>query len=189
MINEEFKKVYDEYNPIFAPIISKMIQDNYKYFQILETIKWGFGYDNNLAIMGTCNRNNNEIHLNIFSVKEAYEDNNLKDVEYFIIHEVRHIFQNIKIKEYKAGINNSVDPSLIEKWIYEGEHYIKSLDEEGKENPKYFEQESELDAYAFSYALMKYKYNDVDLYVPKYYGKEFYNIVNDWLEHFKMCDE
>lgn len=29
MINEEFRKVYDEYNPIFAPIISKMILDNY----------------------------------------------------------------------------------------------------------------------------------------------------------------
>ena len=50
MLQEEFKKVYDEYNPIFAPMISKMIQDNYKYFQISETIRWGFGYDNDLAI-------------------------------------------------------------------------------------------------------------------------------------------
>ena len=75
MIKEEFKIVYEKYNPIFVPMISKMIQDNYKYFQISETIKWGFGYDNDLAIMGTCDRNNNEIHLNIFSVKKAYEDN------------------------------------------------------------------------------------------------------------------
>lgn len=55
--------------------------DNYKYFQIAETIRWGFGYDNDLAIMGTCDRNNNEIHLNIFSVKKAYEDNYLMDEE------------------------------------------------------------------------------------------------------------
>lgn len=189
MSQEEFKKVYEKYNPIFAPIISKMIQDNYKYFQISETIKWGFGYSNDLAIMGTCDRNNNEIHLNIFSVKKAYEDNNLMDVEYFIIHEARHIFQHIKIKEHKAGINNGVDPNLIEKWIYEGEHYIKSLDENGNENPKYFDQDSELDAYAFSYALMKYKYKDVDLYVPKYYDNEFYSIVEDWLKYFKNYDE
>ena len=72
--------MYEKYNPIFVPMISKMIQDNYKYFQISETIKWGFGYDNDLAIMGTCDRNNNKIHLNIFSVKKAYEDNNLMDV-------------------------------------------------------------------------------------------------------------
>lgn len=189
MINEEFKKVFDEYNQIFSPIISKMIQDNYKYFQISETIKWGFGYDNDLAIMGTCNRKNNKIHLNIFSVKKAYEDNNLMEVEYFIIHEARHIFQHNKIKEHKDGISDGVNPNLIEKWIYEGEHYIKSLDEDGNENPKYFEQYSELDAYAFSYALMKYKYKDVDLYVPKCYGEEFYNIVNEFLEQFKNYDE
>ena len=79
MIKEEFNKVYEKYNPIFAPMISKMIQDNYKYFQIAETIRWKFGYDNDLAIMGTCDRKNNEIHLNIFSVKKAYEDNNLMD--------------------------------------------------------------------------------------------------------------
>ena len=189
MSQEKFKKVYEKYNPIFAPKISKIIQDNYKYFQISETIKWGFVYFNDLAIMGTCDRNNNEIHLNIFSVKKAYEDDNFMDVEYFIIHEVRHIFQHIKIKEYKVGINNGVDVNLIEKWIYEGEHYIKLLDENGDENSKYFEQDCELDAYAFSYALMKYKYKDVDLYVPKYYGNEFNSIVEDWLKYFKNYDK
>ena len=66
------------------------------------------------------------------------------DVEYLIIHEARHIFQHIKIKEHKAGINNGVDQNLIKKWIYEGEHYIKALDENGNENPKYFEQDLNL---------------------------------------------
>lgn len=185
MIKEEFKRVYDKYNPIFAPIITKMIQDNYKYFQISETIKWGFGYDNDLAIMGTCDRNNNEIHLNIFSVKKAYEDNNLMDVEYFIIHEARHIFQHIKIREYKAGIIGQVDTDLIKKWIFETEHYIKALDRDGNENIDYFKQDSEFDAYAFSYALMKFKYTNVSqLFVPKCYGKEFYDTVDYWIDIF-----
>lgn len=104
MLQEEFKKVYDKYNKIFAPMISKMIQDNYKYFQISEIIRWGFRYHNDLAIMGTCDRKNNVIHLNIFSVKKAYEDNNLMDVEYFIIHEARHVFQNIKKKNIKMEL-------------------------------------------------------------------------------------
>ena len=90
------------------------------------------------------------------------------------------------MKEYKDNINKDISPYLIEKWIYEGEHYIKSLDKNGNENPKYFEQASELDAYAFSYALMKHKYKDADsLYVPKYYGNEFHSIVNDWLVYFQ----
>lgn len=186
LLAEEFKNAYEKYNQILAPIISKMISDNHKFYQISETIKWGFGYDKNLSIMGTCNRVSNEIHLNIFSVIKAYEDDNLKNVEYFINHEARHIFQHIKIKEYKTGINSGVNPCLIEKWIYEGEHYIKSLREDGKENTKYFEQDSEFDAYAFAYAVMKYKYINVgDLYVPRCYGNDFYNVVEDWLRYFK----
>ena len=185
MIKEEFKRVYDEYNPIFAPMINKMIQDSYKYFQILETIKWGFGYDDDLAIMGTCDRNTNIIRLNIFSVKKAYEDNNLMDVEYFIIHEARHIFQHNKIMEFKAGITGQVDTDLIKRWIFESEHYIKALDKDGNENIDYFKQDSEFDAYAFSYALMKFKYKNVSqLFVPKCYGKEFYDIVDYWIDIF-----
>lgn len=186
MINEEFKKTLEEYDSILSPIVSKMINDNYKYCEIDEKIKWGFGYYNDLSIMGSCSRDKNEIHLNIFSVKKAYIENSLLDVEYFIVHEIRHIFQHIKIKEYKAGIESGVDSSLIEKWIYENDHYVRALDENGNENPEYFKQDSEFDAYAFSYALMKYKYNDVSkLYVPKYYGKEFYDVVDYWLNIFK----
>jgi len=193
MIKEEFKRVYDEYNPIFAPMINKMIHDNYKYFQISETIKWEFGYDEDLSIMGTCDRNTNIIRLNIFSVKKAYEDNNLMDVEYIIIHEARHIFQHIKIREYKSRIIGEVDTNLIEKWIYENENYIKALDQDGKENPNYFKQDSELDAYAFSYALMKYKYgpNKIkDLYIPEVYktDREYNDIVNDFIAFFKDID-
>lgn len=185
MIKEEYKRVYDEYNPIFAPIINKMIHDNYKYFQISETIKWGFGYDEDLSIMGTCDRNTNIIRLNIFSVKKAYLEKSLIDVEYFITHEIRHIFQHIKIREYKAGIKGEVDTNLIEKWIFENEHYIKALDKDGNENIAYFKQDSEFDAYAFSYALMKFKYKNISqLYVPKCYGKEFYDTVDYWIKIF-----
>lgn len=186
MINEEFKKTFDEYNSILSPIVSKMINDNYKYYQINEKIFWSFEYDSDLSIMGTCSRDKNEIHLNIFSVKKAFYEGLLIDVEYFIVHEIRHIFQHIEIRKYKAGIESAVDTNLIKKWIYENEHYEKALDENGNENPEYFKQDSEFDAYAFSYALMKYKYKNVSkLYVPNYYGKEFYETVDYWIDIFK----
>lgn len=136
--------------------------------------------------MATCDRNNNLIKINLFSVIKAYKEKLLIIVEYFVVHEIRHIFQNIKIKEHKAGICNDINSNLVEKWIYENEHYEKVLDINNNENPKYFMQNCFIDAYAFSYALMKHKYKDVScLYVPQYYGAEFCNIVNYWLEYFK----
>ena len=186
MLKDEFEKLYNEYDQILAPIIAKIINDNCKYCKISEKIKWGWNYDQNLSIMATCDRNNNLIQINLFSVIKAYKEKLLIIVEYFVVHEIRHIFQNIKIKEHKAGICNDINSNLVEKWIYENEHYEKALDINNNENPKYFMQNCEIDAYAFSYALMKHKYKDVSyLYVPQYYGAEFYNIVNDWLECFK----
>ena len=34
MTTEEFQKIYDDYNPILSPIITQMINDNFKFCQI-----------------------------------------------------------------------------------------------------------------------------------------------------------
>ena len=75
---------------------------------------------------------------------------------------------------------------FVKKWKYEGDHYIASCDNDGNENQAYFLQDSEMDAYAYSYAIMKYKYNDVSkLYVPPIYDEKFYEIVDMWIKTFK----
>lgn len=185
MKKDEFIKLYKKYDPIFEPIITKMINENYKYFQIYEKIKWELSYDDDIALMGTCDRNDNLIKLNLLSVIHAYDNDLLKDVEYFILHEVRHIFQHIKIQEMENGIDNGIDLELVKQWKYEEEHYIKVYDQYGNINNDYFKQDIEMDAYAFSYAVMKYKYGDIDLYVPEIYSEDFYEIVNWWINHFK----
>ena len=144
MLKDEFEKLYNEYDQILAPIIAKIINDNYKYCKISEKIKWGWNYDQNLSIMATCDRNNNLIQINLFSVIKAYKEKLLIIVEYFVVHEIRHIFQNIKIKEHKACICNDINSNLVEKWIYENEHYEKVLDINNNENPKYFMQIAKL---------------------------------------------
>ena len=68
MLKDEFEKLYNEYDQILAPIIAKIINDNYKYCKISEKIKWGWNYDQNLSIMATYDRNNNLIQINLFSV-------------------------------------------------------------------------------------------------------------------------
>jgi len=91
----------------------------------------------------------------------------------------------------ELSVPHSVDPVYIKRWIYEGENYIKSLDESNKLNIDYFKQDSELDAYEFSYAVMKYKYNgqyDLELYVPPIYKKElkeeFESAIQDFIGSF-----
>lgn len=66
--------------------------------------------------------------------------------------------------------------------------YQKATDENGNENSKYFEQDLEMDSYAFTYYVMKYKYGDVShLYLPEAYKEsvQFFEIVNDWIEIFE----
>ena len=52
---------------------------------------------------------------------------------------------------------------------------------------EYFAQDMEMDAFAYSYAVMMYKYGEVKyLYVPKaYHNNKFDRIVNEWQVAFK----
>ena len=179
MTTEEFQKIYDDYNPILSPIITQMINDNFKFCQIDEKIKWSFGFDDNIRIMGTHDKKSNEIHMNILSCIHAHKMGHLFEIEYFIIHEMRHIFQNNIIKRYIAHEKTGVDVEIIEKWIYEQDHYKSAVSSNGEENPEYFKQDIEFDAYAFSYAVMKYNNKEVKkLWVPSLY-------MNEWKKYFQ----
>lgn len=65
--------------------------------------------------------------------------------------------------------------------------YITALDSNGGENEGYFTQDMEMDAYAYAFAVMKYKYGEIKyLYVPDAYKNgEFNNIVGEWIEAFR----
>lgn len=185
MEKELFDKFYECYNPIFEPMITKIIAENSKFYQVNEKIFWGFTWIEDITIMGNCDKKSNLIELNLQSVIHAFKNNLFYDVEYFVNHEIRHIFQHIKIREFDNGIDNGVDKELIKQWKYEEENYIKVKDENGNINESYFKQDIEMDAYAFSLAIMKYKYGEVDLYIPECYGQDFYELVDWWINHFK----
>ena len=184
MDNDEIKEVSKE----FSPLIRKMILDNYKFYGFKDKIEYGFAYDVNAGIMGTCNRKTNTIRLNVNSLLIAKERNDFLNVEYFVIHEIRHMFQNLIIQDYEANRPIEISDKYVKKWIEEFKDYQKALLDNGEENPLYFRQDSELDAYAFSYAVMLYKYGREkikNLYVYEGYGEEFWSIVNDWQQYFK----
>ena len=76
---------------------------------------------------------------------------------------------------------------LAREWSEEENNYAMALDKDGNENAEYFAQDMEMDAFAYSYAVMKYKYGEVEyLYIPKaYINVEFDKIVAEWQETFK----
>ena len=171
----------------YERIIEKMIIDNVRFFRCSETIKWSFAYNENISIVASCNRKSNVVYLNVCAVDYAYTHNEMETIEYFLLHEIRHFFQHVIISDYKNGRDICIGKELVEQWIYEEDNYIPAIDRNNNENPGYFNQDIEKDAYAYSYAVMKYKYHDTSkLNVPNVYGEEFYRIVDDWIKIFEM---
>ena len=186
LMNENELKILSK---SYAPIIESLIEKDAKFFMFKETIKWGFNYGEESEVM-TAVGNDNIVHINLFSVMNYCLSGDLYTIEYFLLHEIRHIFQHLIIDDYRNGKQVSFDSKLVEQWIFEDnkENYIKALDENGNENDGYFKQDIEIDAYAFSLAVMKYKYDEKlirHLYVPHQFGDAFWNIVNDWIRYFK----
>lgn len=170
----------------YAPIVERLINSNVRYYRFKETIRWCFGYDEEMSIMASCNRKTNVITINLKAFMNAYLSKDMMTIEYYLLHEIRHVFQHIVMKDFEEGKNIPISHDIVNKWIEEEKNYVKSIDENGKENPNYFFQDLEMDAYAFSYSVMKHKYKNVDiLYVPPMYGWEFFDMVNEWLIAFK----
>ena len=100
---------------------------------------------------------------------------------------MRHAFQYSEILAFKRGEETHVDTGIIKKWISESEEYIGILDENGNMRPSYYKQHMEFDAFAFSYAVIKYKYGEVPyLSKPTQYGDEFDKDVDKWYQTFKL---
>lgn len=184
MIDKDLLKQMQDF---YAPIISSMICANSKFYRTNQTIRWQFGFDERVAIMAWCDRKTNIVTVNIASVDFACLRNEIIAIEYYLLHEIRHIYQHMEIEDYKNNPENCNNLDLAKKWCEEEQKYCSAVDKDGNENPEYFNQDMELDAFAYSFAVIKYKYGELPyIYVPKAYETDkFYSIVNDWLTTFK----
>ena len=171
----------------YSPFISGIINSNVKFYRTNRTIQWRFGYDERVAIFAWCDRKTNIITVNIAAVDFSFQQNEPLHIEYFLLHEIRHIYQHLEIEDYRTDPSQCNNVELAKKWAEEENKYVTVLDKDGNENSGYFAQDMEMDAFAYSYAVMKYKYGEVEyIYVPKAYrNKEFEEIVEEWIETFK----
>lgn len=178
---------------LYRNYIQKIFLDNSKYQNINESIRWCF-ICCDISISATTNHTTNVININYNWFIDCLIHNKGYEIEYFLIHETRHVFQHIVIKEYREHKDTGVSEDIVKRWIEEGKHYITSIDMDGKVNIDYFKQDVELDAFAFAYALMSYKYKakyDDLLYVNDLYKNElkitFDVFVNNFKEVFGEC--
>lgn len=172
---------------MYSPYISKVINSNVKFYRTNQTIKWKFGYDERVSIFAWCNKKTNIITVNIAAVDFSFQKNEPLHIEYFLLHEIRHIYQHLEIEDYRADPSKCNNEKLAKEWAEEESNYVTALNKDGNENAEYFAQDMELDAFAYSYAVMKFKYGEVEyLYIPKAYrNEEFDKIVAKWQETFK----
>lgn len=181
------KRLFEHLQYQYSPIISDIIDSNVGFYRTNQTIKWRFGYDERVAIFAWYDKKTNIITVNIAAVDFSFQQNEPLHIEYFLLHEIRHIFQHLEIEDYRTAPSKCNNVELAKKWAEKENNYVTVLDKDGNENVEYFAQDMEMDAFAYSYSVMKYKYGEVEyLCIPRAYrNEEFNKIVAKWQETFK----
>ena len=147
----------------YKHIIQNIIDSNAKFYGFENKVEWEFFDNSDRAIVGKVG-SNLKLFININSVIYSYEINEPLQIEYFILHEIRHIYQKRLILLYKTDITHCPSPELAQKYNYEFNHYIKPENLE-----EYYSQQIEFEAFTFSYAVMLYKYGQVEyIKLPEY---------------------
>ena len=120
-----------------------------------------------------CSYEKRRITFNIDWLKDRFKYNEIYQIEYLIMHEVRHFYQRRVVESYtnKEGIRLYESPSIIRAWKDNFEHYIRNKGGEGEDDKDYFTQPVEVDAVAYSYYLLLHLHPEINpraLYVNRY---------------------
>lgn len=173
---EEIKQLEQKYKPV----IQKIIDDNKKFYGFEQTVEWDFFTNEKVAVFGMAS-SDLKLHINIYSVDFAFTRNEPLQIECFILHEIRHIYQRLSVLNCRQ---NNIEDYLAMQWEKELSNYI-SMEQDVN---AYFNQYLEFDAFCYSYAIMLYKYGKVPyIDYPEFYhsNDEFDCMVTKWLEVFK----
>lgn len=170
-------------------IIDSIFKDNYTFYSLFydENIKWKLYEDKDVSIVATVtSRKEYLLSININAIMDASAYGDYKSIEYYILHEIRHIYQNEQIRRYKAKEAIEEPESIIKEWIKEKKLNLKRKNEDGGDNVDFYMLKKEYDAYAFAYAVMKYRYeNEFDPFIPEPYKRPFLIQVKRWMDLFK----
>ncbi len=150
----------------YRPMIETMIQENKKFFAYMQDLSWKFFYNENKALFANFNPVEKCIGININAMDYCCSNNQCLYVEYNVLHEMWHLYQDFNIFLYEKGLKPFINTDILETYIRERGDYQSPIYENGIRNEKYYYQSYELDAYAFSYAAITYKYGKIE-YIDK----------------------
>ncbi len=166
----------------FKPIIKKLINDNKKFYGFEKQINWNFFINEDIGLVAT-NNYKLELKVNILAVDYAYKNKQPIMIEFFILHEIRHIYQ--RYFAYLLKTNECPNIPLAKQYNKEFSNYCNLY----QNREIYYSQQIEFEAYVFSYSVIKYKYGHVDyIHYPTFYDEQNVAIekyVNHWLDIFK----
>ena len=165
----------------FKPFVQKIIDDNKRFYQFNNEIKWGFFVNQDKSVIASINAIC-ELKINIVAVLHAFKIDQLIMIEFFILHEIRHIYQRLYIN------SNESNKELAEKYKYEFENYCSP-----QQNLKeYYSQQIEFEAYIFSYSVIIYKYGKINyISYPDFYDEQDINVkeyVKKWIQLFSTMN-
>lgn len=176
MENEDFLK--GKYRENIQHIIDK----NKRFYGNIGDIKWDY-YSKDNKYEYAYNKNK-KVYINIVAVHNAVKTNNTMYIEYFIIHEIRHIYQYYCIDLYNRDFSKCPNSNHAKMWKDNYDNY-KNYDNQ----EEYYNQIVEFDAFVFAMAVIQYVYREKNYVVPpKYYvnNENYYLAVNCLIYQFKL---
>lgn len=164
----------------YEQIVRDVIDSDVKFFGFDNKVEWEFFEDPSVEYAAKTD-SSFKLYININSVKYAYEIDQPLQTELFILHEIRHIYQSRFLLSYKTGAN-CPNPELAQVYEWEFNHYVLPSDKEG-----YYSQQTEFEAFAFSHAVMLYKYGEIHYLEPPSFLKSLgiQRHIDKWLDIFR----
>lgn len=96
---------------------------------------------------------------------ELAEEDKEDDIRFFVIHELRHVYQHMQIEKLKAGEQVTEDIDVIKRWDDEFEHYILNRGDPESRKANLM-QEVEMDANGYAMAVLRSLHYTEQYYSP-----------------------
>lgn len=163
--------------------ISSILRADRKYFMFDIDIEYSLIFDDDLSFVARWNKGTNHIDININAIQEAADNDELHLIEYYLLMEIRHIYQYLSLINKIDRSNIYFERDVLKELKHDFDNPINRSDED-----EYFSQISVVDAYSFALAVMKIKYDDERLILPIpncYLRKDFSNMVNHLVEYLE----
>ncbi len=178
---------FEYFSQLYKDCIQDMLCQNMPFFKFRKQPVWGFMFNECCAVLGTTNKATNTVNLNIAAIDFAFRHGQPLVIEQFALHEFRHLYQFGEIESYSQGNYDGTESiDKIQRWARGYEQYIGPKTSGENTVKEYYDQDLEFDAFTFSYAVMKFKYNELPSYieVPKYYVGKYEPLVDEWIKVF-----